>query len=535
MCETRPERATAQFRDTRERVGTGRSKVLAQHLIQSFAPDEVTPEQAMKIGEELCHRLLQDQYQYVIATHIDHDHIHNHIVFNNINMFSGFTFETEHNQGKKSERAWAEIQKLSDEICLENGLSVITEKKNKGVSHYERDAQKSGISWKEKLRQKIAEIALESRNFEDFLQRCTANGIEYVYKPTYKYKLKFRLQGQERYVRGETLGEYYSADMLAEQIEQIQKSRSVLDRLAEKKNAEKPVAPPTPVVTPKTEPTQTTTAPTKPTEYGHLITNALLEKMKERGISQAPAPKPTADKTETPKSEYAYKPTSDEEFFNAFGVHLDETDTPDTTEQTESQAPEAPEVDPWEEIRSMRNADEMIANLEAGGITSLNDLKEFFWNVSHPDDHTDELAKLKAKIDPIDKLIKMMKQRTKHTDTYNEYQGRSVLTQSHYRKKNAAAIDAYEEADKYITEHIKAYYIKGKPPKQSDLQAKSDKLKAEYDALVPEHNAFLKRKSAASQYVKQVRGYLENKRQQERNRQYQERKRTQQRKKDTLE
>ncbi len=183
----------------------------------------------------------------------------------------------------------------------------------------------------------------------------------------------------------------------------------------------------------------------------------------------------------------------------------------------------------------MRDADTMIANLEAGGITSLDDLRSFFWNTHHFDDHTNELAELNAKIKPIDKLIKMMKQRSQHYATYKEYQERSAFTQSHFRKKNAAAINAYEEADKYIAEHIKAYYIKGKPPKLSDLQAMSTKLKEKYNALVPEHNAFLRRKAAASQYSRQVRKYLEDQRQQERNRQYQEKKRFQQRNKNAIE
>ena len=74
-------------------------------MIQSFAPNEVTPEKAMEIAQELCHRLSQEQYQYVIAIHTDHDHIHAHIVVNNTNFITGKTFETEHNQGKKKGRA----------------------------------------------------------------------------------------------------------------------------------------------------------------------------------------------------------------------------------------------------------------------------------------------------------------------------------------------------------------------------------------------------------------------------------------------
>ena len=94
-------------------------------MIQSFAPGEVTPEQAMQIGEELCDRYLKGDYQYVIAVHNDKDHLHCHIIFNNTNLYNGLGFTTEHNQGKKNERAWAELREISDEICKEHGLSLI--------------------------------------------------------------------------------------------------------------------------------------------------------------------------------------------------------------------------------------------------------------------------------------------------------------------------------------------------------------------------------------------------------------------------
>ena len=183
----------------------------------------------------------------------------------------------------------------------------------------------------------------------------------------------------------------------------------------------------------------------------------------------------------------------------------------------------------------MRDNDKMIADLEARGITSLDDLRSFFWNTHHDDDHTDELAVLDKKIKGIDKLIKMMKQHSQHSATYKEYQERSAFTQKGFRKKNAAAIDSYEQADKYIKEHIKAYYVDSKAPKRSELEQRLIDLKMEYNALVPEHNSFLSRKAAATQYTRQVRTYLEKQHQQERDRQYQERKRTQQRKNDTLE
>ncbi len=465
-------------------------------MIQSFAPNEVTPEQAMQIGEELCDRYLKGDYQYVLAVHSDRQHIHTHIIFNNTNLYNGLSFTTEHNQGKKTERAWAELRQLSDEICTEHGISVI-EPKGKGVSHFERDMQIEGKSWKDKLRAKIAEVAFYSKDFADFLQRCTECGIEYVYKPQNKVKLKFRLsgEGQQKFTRADTLGENYTAEKIAEQIEQIQKAQAVLERLSEKKKPEKPVAT-APVTTTKT--------------------------------------KPTAALPTTPKTEYVYKPPTQEELDRIFGVSDTATDKSVTAKPAEVKAPEKKE-DVWAGIRGMRDSAQIIADLEANGITSLSELRSFFWNIKHNDDHTDELAELDKKIKSVDKLIAMMKQRSDNSATYKEYQERSAFTQNRFRKKNATAIDSYEEAVRYINEHIKDYYVGGKAPKQSELQAMSTELKKEYNALVPEHNAFLRKQSAAKQYSRQVRKYLESQAKQERDRQYQERKRSQQRKKNYLE
>ncbi|EGC03053.1 relaxase/mobilization nuclease domain protein [Ruminococcus albus 8] len=526
-CRSDSAGASEDFRAVRG-TGTGRTQILAYHMIQSFAPSEVTPEQAMQIGEELCDRYLKGDYQYVIAVHNDKDHLHCHIIFNNTNLYNGLSFTTEHNQGRKSERAWAELREISDEICKEHGLSLI-DPKGKGVSYLELLKQEEGKSWKEKLHVRIAEVMLYSRDFADFLKNCTSAGIEYVYTPKNKYKLKFKLSGdgQQRFTRAETLGEGFTVESITEQIAEIQEKL-----LAANVTPDMLIEPPKPVV-PKTEPkpTQAVTAPTTP--------------------KQSAEPENTTETSETAKRKAAAEQV--EKFFAARRARrqaqLDmlnasaskpaepkpepSAPTPQPT-PTESKAPEKKE-DVWAEIRGMRDCDKMIADLEAGGITSLDDLKGFFWNFKHPDDHTDELAKLRAKIEPIDKLIAMMEQHSQNYDIYKEYQERSAFTQKSFRKKNAAAIDAFEEADKYIAEHIKPYYIKGKMPKQNDLQAKSTKLKEKYNALLPEHNAFVTKRDTAHKYTRQVRNYLQNKEQQERNRQYQERKRSQQKKKDTLE
>ena len=391
-------------------------------MIQSFAPGEVTPEQALQIGEELCDRYLKGDYQYVIAVHNDKDHLHCHVIFNNTNLYNGLSFTTEHNQGRKSERAWAELREISDEICAEHGISVISEpEKGHGVSHFERDMQKEGKSWKDKLRVRIAEVMLYSRDFKDFLEKCSECGIEYVYKPSNKVKLKFRLSGdgQQKFTRADTLGADFTPERIAEQIAEIQEKLS-----AANVTPDMLIEPPKPVV-PKTEPKQTVTAPTTP--------------------KQSAEPKTTTEATETAKRKAAAEQV--ERFFaarrarrqaqldmlNATAAKPTEPkpEPSVTTSQptlAESKAPEK-KIDEWATIRGMRDSDKIIAELEAVGIMSLSEFGGFMHNIHSPEDHTDEVAELKEQYTAIDKLLAMMKQRSDNSATYKEYQERSAFTQ----------------------------------------------------------------------------------------------------------
>ena len=106
---------------------------MAFHLIQSFMPNEATSEQAHEIRKRLADELLKGQYEYVISTHIDKGHIHNHIIINSINFENGKSFSTEHD--RKNNPAWKKIRSISDEPCKENGLSVINNpERGKGKS-----------------------------------------------------------------------------------------------------------------------------------------------------------------------------------------------------------------------------------------------------------------------------------------------------------------------------------------------------------------------------------------------------------------
>ena len=496
-------------------------------MIQSFAPGEVTPEQAMQIGEELCDRYLKGDYQYVIAVHHDKSHLHCHIIFNNTNLYNGLSFTTEHNQGRKSERAWAELREISDEICAEHGISVISEpEKGHGVSHFERNMQKEGKSWKDKLRVRIAEVMLYSRDFKDFLEKCSECSIEYVYKPSNKVKLKFRLSGdgQQKFTRADTLGADFTPERIAEQIAEIQEKLSAAnvtpDMLIE---APKPVVPKT-----EPKPTQTVTAPTKPKQSAEPETITETSETAKR--------KAAAEQVEKFFAARRARRQAQLDMLNATAINPKpepSARTPQPT-PTESKAPEKKE-DPWKAIRGMGRANEIIADLEAGGVMSFSELSGFFFNTPHDDDHTTELADLRKKFTAIDTLIEKMKHRDELEPVYKEYQGKSGWSQSRFKKKNAATIEDYEQTVKYIKEHIKKYAVDGKPPTMLDLLEKSNKLKSKWNRLNVEHTAFLTKRETAKKYTRQVRQYINEQQMKREREKYRQKKLTQQRKKDTLE
>lgn len=175
----------------------------------------------------------------MLAVHTDKEHIHSHIIFNNTNLYSGLSFTTEHNQGKVKERAWAKLRQISDDICEKHGLYVIKEpEKGQGISHFEHEHEKLGTSWKAKLRELISEIIAYSKDFDDFLRNCENSGIEAVYTPHTKNKLKFRMQGQARYTRAKTLGEKFEPDNILSAIEANRSQQNSLAKTNEKIKAE---------------------------------------------------------------------------------------------------------------------------------------------------------------------------------------------------------------------------------------------------------------------------------------------------------
>lgn len=191
-----------------------KGKNLAFHLIQSFSPNEATPEQAHEVGMKLAQELLGGQYEFVLSTHVDKEHTHNHIIINAVNFHTGKSFSTE--LDRKGNPAWQRIRNISDELCKEYGLSVISNpERGKGKSHYEWEQNKAGNSWKNKLKISIDECIKTATSFDDFLDKMKA--LDYEIKQG--KHISFRAKGQERFTRAKTIGYYYTEEQIKYRIE----------------------------------------------------------------------------------------------------------------------------------------------------------------------------------------------------------------------------------------------------------------------------------------------------------------------------
>ena len=181
---------------------------LAHHLIQSFAPGEATYRQAHEIGRQLADAVTKGQYEYVLTTHIDKGHIHNHIIFCAVNF-------VDHHKYVSNRRTYYGIRNISDKLCRDNGLSVVVPgKERKGKSYAEYQAEKTGTSWKGKLKTAIDALIPKASTFEELLSLLQAAGYEI--KPG-KY-ISCRAHGQERFTRLKTLGADYTEEALRERI-----------------------------------------------------------------------------------------------------------------------------------------------------------------------------------------------------------------------------------------------------------------------------------------------------------------------------
>ena len=204
------ETAAREFEWTRkiaEQKGMNPVRIIARHVIQSFEIGEVTPELAHEIGKQFADEILGGKYEYVLTTHIDKDHVHNHLIFNAVDFVNYHAY-------KSYKRIYYDMREVSDRLCKENGLSVIPPSQNKGMSYKEYTEAKRGTCWKQKLKQTIDRLVITAKDYDDFLRLMQEAGYEI--KPG-KY-ISFRAEGQERFTRSKTIGENYTEERIKERI-----------------------------------------------------------------------------------------------------------------------------------------------------------------------------------------------------------------------------------------------------------------------------------------------------------------------------
>ena len=222
-----PETAAYDFKYTLDHCRENSPK-LAYHLIQAFAPGEVSFEEAHTIVQELADRVLEGKYSYVITTHIDKGHVHNHVLFcaaDNI----------EHNKYHDCKKTYYRIRHLSDELCKEHNLSIISPAGQRGKNYMEWQADKHGNSAKTQLRRDINNAIKSSSTYDDFLLLMRAKGYEIkgeiIGEDAKKY-ISFRPLTQDKFVRGSvrSLGKEYTKERIKERIEQEQKRKVIIPK-----------------------------------------------------------------------------------------------------------------------------------------------------------------------------------------------------------------------------------------------------------------------------------------------------------------
>lgn len=199
---------------------TGRkqtSNVIAYQIRQAFKPREITPELANKIGYELGMSFTKGNHAFIVATHIDKAHIHNHIIFNSTTLDCKKKFRDFLGSGRA-------IAKISDRICLENNLSIIENPKGKKAHYGKWLGDNKPLSHSDKLRQTIDEVlAQKPKTFDEFLQLMQGAGYEIK---SGKY-LAFKGAEQKKFIRFRSLGEGYSEDEIKAIIEEKAPHREV--------------------------------------------------------------------------------------------------------------------------------------------------------------------------------------------------------------------------------------------------------------------------------------------------------------------
>lgn len=205
-----PEYAKAQFKATRELWGKT-DGIQAHHVIQSFKPGEISPEEANRAGQDLARDLARG-HEAVVYTHADQAHIHNHIVINAVNYEDGHKYQS-------SKKDLYRVREMSDRICQERGLSVVKEPTARERYHRAEYglAKRGEMSWKEEIRQSVDHIRGQAHSLDDLADKLHKEfGIETKIQ---NKNISFKHPDRQRFVRGKKLGLAYEKETLKHEFE----------------------------------------------------------------------------------------------------------------------------------------------------------------------------------------------------------------------------------------------------------------------------------------------------------------------------
>ncbi len=183
--------------------------MIAYHVRQSFKPGEITPEEANQIGQALAMKLTKGNNAFIVCTHVDKHHVHNHVIINSTMLdctrkFRNFWGST-----------WA-VRRINDKLCLEHGLSIVEDSKPSREHYGDWLGDKKQPSYQERIRRAIdAALLQKPTDFEDFLRKLEACGVEVNRDRAH---LRLRVAGQDRFSRCDTLKGDYTEQAIRERI-----------------------------------------------------------------------------------------------------------------------------------------------------------------------------------------------------------------------------------------------------------------------------------------------------------------------------
>ena len=211
------ERVYADMMDTKRRWGKEGRKRKGYHIIQSFAPGEVTPDQAHAVGVEFARRLLGDRYEAIVSTHLNKAHLHSHIIFNSVSFVDGAMYRDQLKDYYGGDGVG--IRGTSDAICREHGLSVIepvAPLKGRPMSRAEWEAARQGKSTvRDLIRRDVDEAIRQAYTYQSFLSQLRRMGYQVKTGPKVKYTAILP-PGGKGYIRLDSLKDGYTeADIQA--------------------------------------------------------------------------------------------------------------------------------------------------------------------------------------------------------------------------------------------------------------------------------------------------------------------------------